>query len=48
MIQFQENTHNDGRTEGRTDLFPRIFLVTVWGLTSTTAVDWYLKVKDLA
>ena len=34
-----------GQKDGQT-LFHRILQATVGGLTSTTAVDWYLKVKD--
>ena len=33
-------------TNGQT-LFHRILLATAVGLTSTTAVDWHLKVKDI-
>ena len=45
MIQFQENTQRDGRTEGQTqtDPFHRIFPATARGLTSTTAIDWHFK-----
>ena len=32
--------------EGQT-LFHRILLATAGGLTSTTSVDWHLKVKDI-
>ena len=50
MIQFPEKDRKDrqmpGRIDGRT-LFHRIFLATARGLTSTTAVDWYLEVKDI-
>ena len=35
-----------GRKGGQT-LFHRIFPATARGLTSTTAVDWHLKVKDI-
>ena len=34
-------------TEGRIDLLHRILMATARGLTSTTAVEWYLKVKDM-
>ena len=36
-----------GRKDGQT-LFHRILLATARGLTSTTAIDWCLKVKDIA
>ena len=35
-----------GGKDGQT-LFHRILLHTAGGLTSTTAVDWHLKVKDI-
>ena len=35
-----------GQRDGQT-LFHRIFLAIARGLTSTTAVDWHLKVKDI-
>ena len=35
-----------GRTDGET-LFHRILPANGGGLTSTTAVDWHLKVKDI-
>ena len=34
-----------GGKDGQT-LFHRILPATFWGLTSKTAVNWYLKVKD--
>ena len=34
-----------GGKDGQT-LFNRIFPATTWGLTSTTAVNWHLKVKN--
>ena len=34
-----------GQKNGQT-LFHRIFLATTEGVTSTTALDWHLKVKD--
>ena len=40
-IQFQEKT----KTGCRKNLFHRILLATVSGLTSTTRVDWHLKVN---
>ena len=46
MIQFQENTQTAGRKDGQT-LFDRILLATGGALTSTTTMDWYLKVKDI-
>ena len=36
-----------GGKDGQT-VFHRILLATVGGLTGTTAVDWNLKVKDIA
>ena len=45
MIKFQENIQTDVRREGWT-LFHRILPTTARGLTSTTAVDWDLKVKN--
>ena len=45
MIKFQENTQTDVRKEGWTD-HHRIFPATNRGLTSTTVVDWHLKVKN--
>ena len=52
MIQFQENTETDGRTGGWTislghGLFHWAIPATAESSTSTTAVDWYLKVKDI-
>ena len=47
MFQFPENTWTDDRTEEQTDLFHRILPVTAGGLTSTFAVDWHLRVKDI-
>ena len=35
-----------GRKDGQT-LFHSILQATAGGLTSTTAVDWHLKVKDI-
>ena len=35
------------RGKDRQILFHRILLSTARGLTSTTAVDWHLKVKDI-
>ena len=45
MIQFQEKKPRQtaGRKDGQT-LFHKIFLATVGGPTSTTAVEWHLKV----
>ena len=45
MIEFQENTFTDIRKDGQ-NLLPRIFPANVGRLTSTTAVDWHLKVND--
>ena len=39
MIQFQENTQTDRRTEGWT-LFHRTLPATAEGSTSTIPVDW--------
>ena len=47
MIQFQENTQTDVRRQTWTDLFQRILPATPMGLTSKTAVNWHLKVKDI-
>ena len=41
MIQFQENTPEDGQT-----LIYGTTLATTRGPTSITAVDWHLKNKD--
>ena len=46
MIQFQENTQMSGCKDGQT-LFHRILPATARGLTSKTAVNWHLKVKDI-
>ena len=45
MIQIQENTQADNRMEGWTDSFHRTTPATARSPTSTTAVDWQLKVK---
>ena len=47
MIQFQENTETDDRRDGWKDLFHRIPLPITGGITSTAAVDWHSKVKDI-
>ena len=50
MIQSQENAQADRRTEGKKNeqtLFYRALLATARGPTSTIAVDWHLKVKDI-
>ena len=47
MIQFQENTRTDGRTQGWTDPISYDTSSYRWGPTSTTAVDWHLKVDDI-
>ena len=47
MLQFQENNPTDSRVERWTDLCHGSLLATASGLTSTTAVDWHLKVKDI-
>ena len=46
MIQFQENTWTARQKDGQT-LFHRSIPATTDGPTSTTAVDWYLKAKDI-
>ena len=46
MIQFQENTQMSGSKDGQT-LFHRILPATTSGLTSKTAVNQHLKVKDI-
>ena len=46
MIQLQENTQSYDRREGWT-LFHRFLPVIDGVLKSTTAIDWYLKVKDI-
>ena len=47
MIQFQENTQMPGGKDGQT-LFHRILPATTMGLTSKTAINWHLEVKDIA
>ena len=47
MIQFQKNTQADSRTECRQTVFHMTLPATAGFLTSTTAVGWYLKVKDI-
>ena len=47
MIQFQETPRQmSGGKDGQT-LFHRILPATTMGLTSKTAVNWHLKVKDI-
>ena len=46
MIQLQENTQMLEGKGGQT-LFHRILPATTMGLTSKTAVNWHLKVKDI-
>ena len=46
MVQFQEKTWKDGRTEGQT-LFNKTLPATPGDPITTTAVDWHLKVKDI-
>ena len=47
MIKFQETpAQTTGWKHGKT-LFHRTLLTTAGGPTSTTAVDWHLKVKDI-
>ena len=47
MIKFQETpAQPTGWKHGKT-LFHRTLLTTAGGPTSTTAVDWHLKVKDI-
>ena len=45
IIQFQENSQTDRRTEGWADSISLAFLATTWGPTSTTAVDWHSKIQ---
>ena len=48
MNQFQEK--NPGQTPGQKDrqiLFHRTLLATARGPTSTTAIDWHLKVNNV-
>ena len=45
MIQFQENTQTGGKD--RQTLFHRVLLATTRSLTSTIAVNWHLKVKNI-
>ena len=45
MIQSKK-TPTDDRKDGQT-LFQRILPATPGDLTSTTAVDWHLKVRDI-
>ena len=50
MIDFQKNTQTDGRTKGWKDgqtIFYRTLPATAHGPTSTTAVHWHLKDKDI-
>ena len=46
MIEFQENTGQMSGGKDGQNLFGRILLAIADGLTSTTAVDWHIKVKD--
>ena len=45
MIQSKK-TRTDDRKDGQT-LFHSILPATPGGLTSTTTVDWHLKVRDI-
>ena len=49
MIQLNLMINLDKQQEGRTcqTLFQRTRLATTEGPAGTTAVDWYLKVKDI-
>ena len=46
MIKFQENTQTGVRREGWTDLISYDPSSYSQGATSTTAVDWHLRVKN--
>ena len=49
-IYWSNSKKTPGQTAGRKDgesLFHRILLANAGGLTSTTAVDWHLEVKDI-
>ena len=43
MIQFQGNNQTNARRKGGQTIFP----ANIGVQTSTTAVDWLLKVKDV-
>ena len=47
MIQFQEKTWTNIGRKDRDTLFHRTLPATAGGPTSTTAVDWHLKIKDI-
>ena len=47
MIQLQENNWQMAGQKDEKTLFHTILLATAQGPTSTTAVDWHLKVKDI-
>ena len=47
MIQFQENNPPDSRMKRWADAISWGPSATARGLTSTSAVDWHLKVKDI-
>ena len=47
MIQFQENNQTDSKMEGQTGLFYRTLLARARRTTSTIAIDWHLKDKDI-
>ena len=47
MIQFQENSQKDNRMEAWIDPILWDSSSYHWGLTSTTTVDWHLKVQDI-
>ena len=48
MVQFQENIRTDSTTEKMyRSQFHRTIPATVGSPTSTNAIDWHLKVKDL-
>ena len=47
MIQFQETTQTTAKWKDGQTLFHRTLTATARGPTSTTALDWHLKVKDI-
>ena len=47
MIQLQENNWQMAGQKDEKTLLHKILLATAQGSTSTTAVDWHLKVKDI-
>ena len=47
MIQFKKTPGQMTQWKDGDTLFHWIFPATAVGKTSTTGVDWYLKVKDI-